>query len=97
MVVLGVASSAYESRLDTTREGIANLARLVKNASLGVESASIPETFAMAGGPASHSRPCPELSEAVLSEVRPLGGRPSLELVERVLLLPQPLWVSASR
>jgi hypothetical protein len=48
VAVLGVAGSAYESRLDTTREGIANLARLVKNASLGVESASIPETFAIA-------------------------------------------------
>jgi hypothetical protein len=48
VVVLGVAGSAYESRLDTTREGIANLARLVKNASLGVESANIPETFAIA-------------------------------------------------
>jgi hypothetical protein len=48
VVVLGVAGSAYESRLDTTREGIANFERLVKNASLGVERASIPETFAIA-------------------------------------------------
>jgi hypothetical protein len=48
VAVLGVAGSAYESRLDTTREGIANLERLVKNASRGVVSASMPDTFAIA-------------------------------------------------
>jgi len=44
----GVAGSMYDSKLATTREGMANFARLVRNASLGVVSASIPATFVIA-------------------------------------------------
>jgi hypothetical protein len=43
------ASMPYEwSRLETTRVGTANLERLVKNASRGVVSPSMPATFVIA-------------------------------------------------
>src|SRR5260221_4524592 len=52
---IGVSGDVVESRAETTPDGMANLLRQVRKASLGVDSPTTPATFAMLCKPVSTS------------------------------------------